>query len=105
MTPTILWQLVARRVGWFSLGLGDLPPVRVPGESTAFGSVAVPPFILLGAWRPGEGPAGGEVSHRPRHARRRRCSRSSPEPPEVGSRRGVRAQGDLHPRRRPARGG
>lgn len=48
LAATILWQLVARRIGWFSLGLGDLPPVRVPGESTAFGSVAVPPFILLG---------------------------------------------------------
>jgi O-antigen ligase len=48
LAATILWQLVARRIGWFSLGLGDLPPVRLPGESTAFGSVAVPPFILLG---------------------------------------------------------
>jgi len=45
---TILWQLVARRVGWFSLGLGGLPPIRLGGETTAFGSVAVPPFILLG---------------------------------------------------------
>jgi tetratricopeptide (TPR) repeat protein len=44
----ILWQLVARRIGWFSLGLGGLPPVRLGGETTAFGSVAVPPFILLG---------------------------------------------------------
>jgi O-antigen ligase/tetratricopeptide (TPR) repeat protein len=48
LATTILWQLVARRVGWFSLGVGGLPPVRVVGESTAFGSVAVPPFILLG---------------------------------------------------------
>jgi len=48
LAATILWQMVARRIGWFSLGVGGLPPVRLPGESTAFGSVAVPPFILLG---------------------------------------------------------
>jgi O-antigen ligase len=48
LAATILWQLVARRIGWFSLGVGGLPPVRVVGESTALGSVAVPPFILLG---------------------------------------------------------
>jgi O-antigen ligase/tetratricopeptide (TPR) repeat protein len=48
IAASILWQLVFRRIGWFSLGVGGLPPVRVPGESTAFGSVAVPPFILLG---------------------------------------------------------
>jgi len=48
LAGAILWQLVARRVGWFWLGVGGLPPVRVAGESTAFGSVAVPPFILLG---------------------------------------------------------
>ena len=48
LAVSILWQLVARRVGWFALGLGGLPPVRLGGETTAFGSVAVPPFILLG---------------------------------------------------------
>ena len=48
LAASILWQLVSRRIGWFSLGVGGLPPVRVVGESTAFGSVAVPPFILLG---------------------------------------------------------
>ena len=48
LAALILWQLVSRRIGWFSLGVGGLPPVRVAGESTAFGSVAVPPFILLG---------------------------------------------------------
>ena len=48
LAASILWQLLSRRIGWFSLGIGGLPPVRVSGESTAFGSVAVPPFILLG---------------------------------------------------------
>src|SRR5205814_4235972 len=48
LAASILWQLLSRRIGWFSLGVGGLPPVRVVGESTAFGSVAVPPFILLG---------------------------------------------------------
>ena len=48
LAASILWQLVSRRIGWFSLGVGGLPPVRVAGESTVFGSVAVPPFILLG---------------------------------------------------------
>jgi O-antigen ligase len=48
LAASILWQLVARRIGWFSLGVGGLPPIRVVGESTVFGSVAVPPFILLG---------------------------------------------------------
>jgi putative inorganic carbon (hco3(-)) transporter len=48
LAASVLWQLVARRVGWFDLGLGGLPPVRIASETTAFGSVAVPPFILLG---------------------------------------------------------
>lgn len=48
LAVSILWQLVARRIGWFALDLGGLPPVRLGGETTAFGSVAVPPFILLG---------------------------------------------------------
>ncbi|MGZ6340993.1 MAG: O-antigen ligase family protein, partial [Candidatus Limnocylindrales bacterium] len=48
LAASILWQLVARRVGWLDLGLGGLPPVRIGNETTAFGSVAVPPFILLG---------------------------------------------------------
>lgn len=48
LAASILWQLLARRVGWFALDLGGLPPIRLSGETTAFGSVAVPPFILLG---------------------------------------------------------
>jgi len=42
-------QLAARRFGWYVAGApGILPPVRVEGETTVFGSVAVPVFILLG---------------------------------------------------------
>jgi O-antigen ligase len=48
LAAAILWQLVSRRIGWLSLGIGGLPPVRIASESTAFGSVAVPPFILVG---------------------------------------------------------
>jgi hypothetical protein len=48
IAAAILWQLITRRVGWFALGLPGLPPIRLGGETTAFGSVAVAPFILLG---------------------------------------------------------
>ena len=47
LAATILWQLVARRIGWFSLGLGGLPPVRLPSESTAFGSVEKPKVVTM----------------------------------------------------------
>jgi tetratricopeptide (TPR) repeat protein len=44
-----LIALLARRVEWYAAGgPGLLPPVRLPGEGTPFGSVAVPPFIILG---------------------------------------------------------
>ncbi len=39
--------MVARRVGWVLAGGPGLPPVRMVAESTPFGSVAVPPFVLL----------------------------------------------------------
>jgi O-Antigen ligase len=43
-------QLVTPRFDWYLAGGPSLiPPVRIGGETTAFGSVAVPPFILLGA--------------------------------------------------------
>jgi tetratricopeptide (TPR) repeat protein len=53
--PTLLFalatvvQMAARRFGWYLAGgPGLLPPVRVDSESTVFGSVAVPVFVLLG---------------------------------------------------------
>lgn len=36
-----------RRIEWIVAGGPGLPPVRLAGEATPFGSVAVPPFILL----------------------------------------------------------
>lgn len=40
----MLW----RRAEWLVVGGPGLPPIRVGQEGTPFGSVAVPPFILLG---------------------------------------------------------
>jgi O-antigen ligase/Tfp pilus assembly protein PilF len=41
-------DLVGRRVAWYVAGgPGLLPPIRLPAESTPFGSVAVAPFALL----------------------------------------------------------
>lgn len=45
-----LGTLLARRVRWVLDGAPGLPPIRLAGEGTPFGSVAVPPFILLGCW-------------------------------------------------------
>lgn len=42
----MLW----RRVEWVLVGAPGLPPLRLPGEGTPFGSVAVPPFVLIPAW-------------------------------------------------------
>lgn len=42
-----LATLVGRRIDWIVAGAPGLPPVRMPGESTPFGSVAVAPFVLL----------------------------------------------------------
>ncbi|MGI8998351.1 MAG: O-antigen ligase family protein [Candidatus Limnocylindria bacterium] len=47
--PT-LFSLVARRVDWVLAGAPGLPPLRLPAETTPFGSVAVPPFVLIPAW-------------------------------------------------------
>ena len=47
--PT-LGALVARRVEWAVVGAPGLPPLRLPSEGTPFGSVAVPPFVLVPAW-------------------------------------------------------
>ena len=42
----LLW----RRLDWILAGAPGLPPLRLPGEGTAFGSVAVPPFVIWPAW-------------------------------------------------------
>ena len=47
--PTLV-TLVARRVEWIAVGAPGLPPLRLPSEGTPFGSVAVPPFVLIPAW-------------------------------------------------------
>ncbi len=47
--PT-LGVLVARRFEWVLVGAPGLPPLRLPAEGTPFGSVAVPPFVLIPAW-------------------------------------------------------
>jgi hypothetical protein len=47
--PTLL-TLLDRRLEWILVGAPGLPPLRLPGEGTPFGSVAVPPFVLLPAW-------------------------------------------------------
>ena len=40
--------MIGRRVEWFSAGApGSLPPLRLAGEGTPFGSVAVPAFVIL----------------------------------------------------------
>jgi tetratricopeptide (TPR) repeat protein len=47
--PTLV-ALLARRVEWILAGGPGLPPLRLGGEGTPFGSVAVPPFIIWPAW-------------------------------------------------------
>jgi O-antigen ligase/tetratricopeptide (TPR) repeat protein len=43
-----LGQMVQRRSSWFAAGApGLIPPIRVVGETTPFGSVAVPAFVVL----------------------------------------------------------
>lgn len=42
----MLW----RRLEWMLVGAPGLPPLRLPGEGTPFGSVAVPPFVIIPAW-------------------------------------------------------
>lgn len=38
-----------RRIEWVLAGAPGLPPIRFPHEGTPFGSVAVPPFVILAA--------------------------------------------------------
>lgn len=45
-----LVDLVPRRVEWVLVGAPGLPPLRLAGETTPFGSVAVPPFVIWPAW-------------------------------------------------------
>ena len=47
--PTLV-SLLARRVEWVLVGAPGLPPIRLAGEATPFGSVAVPPFVIWPAW-------------------------------------------------------
>jgi tetratricopeptide (TPR) repeat protein len=42
---TLAW----RRLDWLTAGGPGLPPVRLGHETTVFGSVAVPPFVLMAA--------------------------------------------------------
>ncbi|MGZ8562985.1 MAG: O-antigen ligase family protein, partial [Candidatus Limnocylindria bacterium] len=45
-----LGGMLGRRAAWLVVGAPGLPPLRLLDEGTAFGSVAVAPFILLGTW-------------------------------------------------------
>ena len=47
--PTLA-VLLSRRIEWILAGAPGLPPIRMPGEGTPFGSVAVPPFVIIPAW-------------------------------------------------------
>lgn len=47
--PTLA-ALAWRRVEWVLVDAPGLPPLRMVGESTPFGSVAVPPFVIWPAW-------------------------------------------------------
>lgn len=47
--PALL-TLVGRRLEWIVVGAPGLPPLRLAGEGTPFGSVAIPPFVLIPAW-------------------------------------------------------
>jgi O-antigen ligase len=44
-----LGVMLVRRAEWVAAGGPGLPPIRMPAEGTPFGSVAVPPFVLLAA--------------------------------------------------------
>jgi tetratricopeptide (TPR) repeat protein len=39
-----------RRIEWLLVGAPGLPPLRMDGEGSPFGSVAVPPFVIWPAW-------------------------------------------------------
>lgn len=46
----ILVSLLGRRLEWITVGAPGIPPLRLPSEVTSFGSVAVPPFVIIPAW-------------------------------------------------------
>jgi tetratricopeptide (TPR) repeat protein len=48
-TPSLAVMLW-RRLEWILAGAPGLPPLRLPAEGTPFGSVAVPPFVIIPAW-------------------------------------------------------
>jgi O-antigen ligase len=45
-----LVALLVRRIEWIVVGAPGLPPLRLASESTPFGSVAVPPFVIWPAF-------------------------------------------------------
>lgn len=47
--PTLV-EVLGRRVEWVLVGGPGLPPIRLPGDGTPFGSIAVPPFVIWPAW-------------------------------------------------------
>lgn len=47
--PTLV-ALLVRRAEWVLAGGPGVPPLRLGGEGTPFGSVAVPPFVIWPAW-------------------------------------------------------
>ncbi|MDQ2673701.1 MAG: O-antigen ligase family protein [Chloroflexota bacterium] len=47
--PTLA-VLAWRRLEWILAGAPGLPPLRMEGEGTPFGSVAVPPYVIWPAW-------------------------------------------------------
>ena len=49
VAAVVLLGMVSRRMDWIEAGGPGLPPVRMARESTALGSVAVPPFVMLAA--------------------------------------------------------
>ncbi|MDQ3690800.1 MAG: O-antigen ligase family protein [Chloroflexota bacterium] len=50
LSVPVLVTFVGRRLEWVAAGAPGLPPIRLPAETTFFGSVAVPPFLLFPAW-------------------------------------------------------
>jgi tetratricopeptide (TPR) repeat protein len=49
LAASTLVALAWRRLEWITVGAPGLPPVRLGHETTVFGSVAVPPFVLMAA--------------------------------------------------------
>jgi tetratricopeptide (TPR) repeat protein len=63
-----LGAILARRLAWVLAGAPGLPPLRMPAEGTPFGSVAVAPFVILGAWV-----VAGRIAERPFRRAVRMC--------------------------------